>query len=161
MGKWAVVAQYGLRQVYVTEILSRVEGTREEAREALLEATRRYHPPRREHRRQVYRLPGGDSYLLVVEGAVSRREITLSLAELVYDSAAPSAVDVHGPEQEPASATVAPEAEPEAAASEQEQEPEPLPEGARPAPAPEPRAWDADVPERPAWWGRTDLPESG
>ncbi|GGY68275.1 hypothetical protein [Streptomyces omiyaensis] len=90
MGRWAVVAQWGAGETYNTEIVTRVTGSREDARAALTEATRVVRKPMREKHRSVYRFPGGDSYLVVVQGALSRTETTVSIAELVYDSADPS-----------------------------------------------------------------------
>ncbi|MEU8763825.1 hypothetical protein [Streptomyces sp. NPDC048659] len=86
MGRWAVIAQFGRNEGYVTEVVARVTGTRDDAREALVEAARWYRRPRREKRREVYRLPDGDSHLLVLQGAVTRLEITLTIAELLYAS---------------------------------------------------------------------------
>ncbi|MEV5974531.1 hypothetical protein [Streptomyces sp. NPDC051921] len=86
MGKWAVVARYSQGDHHVTEVVSRVTGTREDAEEALQLAVRSYRAPKREKWREVYRFPGGDSYLVIVKGAVTFLEITLSLAELVHDT---------------------------------------------------------------------------
>ncbi|GAA2816725.1 hypothetical protein [Streptomyces showdoensis] len=101
MGQWAVIAQFGRGEQYVTEVVARVSGTREDARQALAEAARWYRKPRREKRREVYRLPDGDSHLLILQGAVTRMEITLTLAELVYDSADPAADEAGGPVRPP------------------------------------------------------------
>ncbi|MGW0119988.1 hypothetical protein [Streptomyces sp. NPDC003327] len=90
MGKWIVVAQLGSGDSYLTEVVTRLTGTREDARRALTAATRTYRAPMREKWREVYRFPGGDSYLVIVKGAVSLNEITLSIAELVHDSTDPS-----------------------------------------------------------------------
>ncbi|MDX2564327.1 hypothetical protein PV371_32400 [Streptomyces sp. TX20-6-3] len=88
MEKWIVYAQYGSGDSYFTEVVSRVTGTREDARTALLAATRTYREPMREKWREVYRMPGGDSYLVIVKGAVTLSEITMGIAELVHDSKA-------------------------------------------------------------------------
>ncbi|WP_328942198.1 hypothetical protein OG259_11535 [Streptomyces sp. NBC_00250] len=84
--KWIVFAQYKSGDSCFTEVVSRVTGTREDAREQLLAATRAYHAPMREKWREVYRMPGGDSYLVIVKGAVTLSEITMGIAELVHDS---------------------------------------------------------------------------
>lgn len=86
MGKWVVVAQYGAGERYVTEVISRVTGTREHAEEAMLLATRSYGAPMREKWREVFRLAGGGSCLVRVKGATTLREITLTIGELVHDS---------------------------------------------------------------------------
>ncbi|MFD4376183.1 hypothetical protein [Streptomyces sp. NPDC058486] len=93
MGRWAVVAQGGAGETYNTEILTRLTGTREDARAALVEATQVVRKPMREKHRAVYRFPGGDSYLVVVQGAMSHTETTLSIVELVHDSADPSVAE--------------------------------------------------------------------
>ncbi|MFB7514434.1 hypothetical protein [Streptomyces sp. NPDC056144] len=90
MGKWVVFAQYGSGETYRTEFVARVTGTREDAREAMRAATRTCRAPLREKWREVYRLPGGDSYLVIVKGAASLNEVTLTIAEMVYDSADPA-----------------------------------------------------------------------
>lgn len=88
MEKWIVYAQYGSGDSYFTEVLARVSGTRDDAREALLGVTRTYRAPLREKWREVYRMPDGDSYLVIVKGAVTLTEITMGIAELVHDSKA-------------------------------------------------------------------------
>ncbi|MFC8510306.1 hypothetical protein ACFU3J_05775 [Streptomyces sp. NPDC057411] len=86
MEKWAVIAQYAQGDRYVTDVVSRVTGTREDALEALRLAATSYRTPMREKWREVYRLSGGDSYLVIARGAVSLLETTLSIAELVHDT---------------------------------------------------------------------------
>ncbi|MER8043879.1 hypothetical protein [Streptomyces sp. NPDC094032] len=102
MGQWAVIAQFGRHEQYVTEVVSRVSGTREEARQALVEAAQWYRRPRREKRREVFRLPDGDSHLLILQSTMSRTEVTLTIAELVYDSGDAAAGTADGPGWSPA-----------------------------------------------------------
>ncbi|MFI8293929.1 hypothetical protein EAO71_05930 [Streptomyces sp. ms191] len=90
MGKWIVVAQYGKGETYFTEVLRRLTGTRDEALEALRAATLTYGAPMREKWREVYRFPGGDSYLVIVKGAVSLTEYRIGIAEKVWDSNDPA-----------------------------------------------------------------------
>ncbi|MCT4352537.1 hypothetical protein M5362_05240 [Streptomyces sp. Je 1-79] len=90
MGKWIVVAQYGASDsTYRSEVVRKITGTREDAREAMRAASLTYQKPWREKSREVYRFPGGDSCLLIVRGAMSETQTTLSIAELVHDSADP------------------------------------------------------------------------
>ncbi|MFF9018282.1 hypothetical protein ACF09C_35650 [Streptomyces sp. NPDC014870] len=90
MGKWIVVAQRGAGgDTYRTEVVQRITGTREDAQEALRAASLTYGEPWRERSREVYRLPSGDSYVVVVRGMMSETYVVLSIAELVHDSAAP------------------------------------------------------------------------
>ncbi|WP_318207526.1 MULTISPECIES: hypothetical protein [unclassified Streptomyces] len=86
MEKWIVYAQYKSGDSCFTEVVSRVTGTRDDAREALTTATRTFREPMREKWREVYRMPGGDSYLVIVKGAVTLTEITMGIAEMVHDS---------------------------------------------------------------------------
>ncbi|WP_432752613.1 hypothetical protein ACE1OA_08980 [Streptomyces sp. JL2001] len=90
MGKWIVVAQYGKGETYVTEVVRRLTGTRDEALEELRAATLAYGAPMREKWREVYRFPGGESYLVIVKGAVSLTEYRLAIAEQVWDSNDPA-----------------------------------------------------------------------
>ncbi|MFJ3586533.1 hypothetical protein ACIPPS_30510 [Streptomyces sp. NPDC090127] len=88
MGKWIVVAQRGgSGDTYVSEVIRRVSGTREDAQEAMRAASLTYGEPWREKARQVYRFPSGDSCVVIVRGMVSERQTVLSIAELVHDSA--------------------------------------------------------------------------
>ncbi|MFE6104329.1 hypothetical protein ACFVQ4_30820 [Streptomyces laurentii] len=91
MGHWLIVARYtvGGSDYYKTEVVREVTGDREEAEEALRQVALAFREPMREKRRQVFRMGGGDSYLVRVKGMVSETETILSLAELVYDSAPP------------------------------------------------------------------------
>jgi hypothetical protein len=90
MGHGLIMARYvGGSDYCKTEILREVTGDREEAEEALRGAALTFREPMREKRRQVFRMGAGDSYLVRVKGMVSDTETILSLAELVYDSAAP------------------------------------------------------------------------
>ncbi|MFE4592557.1 hypothetical protein [Streptomyces laurentii] len=91
MGHWLIVARYtvGGSDYYKTEVVREVTGDREEAEEALRQVALAFREPMREKRRQVFRMGGGDSYLVRVKGMVSDTETILSLAELVYDSAEP------------------------------------------------------------------------
>ncbi|MDT9690451.1 hypothetical protein Q5762_19305 [Streptomyces sp. P9(2023)] len=89
MGNWIVVAQRGSGDSYVSEVIRRVTGTREDAREAMRAASLTYHEPWREKSRQVYRFPSGDSCLVIVRGLMAETQSTLSIAELVHDSADP------------------------------------------------------------------------
>ncbi|MFF5971585.1 hypothetical protein ACFY7C_08640 [Streptomyces sp. NPDC012769] len=91
MGTWAVIAQYGSGENYRTRVVGEVTGTREQAREALWKAAQTFREPVREKRRRVYRLGDGDSCLVRVNGMMSETYSVLSLAELVHDSADPSA----------------------------------------------------------------------
>ncbi|MEU7074638.1 hypothetical protein AB0B30_32975 [Streptomyces narbonensis] len=90
MGKWVVIAQYASGESYRTELVARVTGSRQDARTAMRDATRTCRAPMREKWREVYRLPGGDSYLVIVKGAASMSEVTLTIAEMVYDSTDPA-----------------------------------------------------------------------
>ncbi|MCX2181838.1 hypothetical protein KV205_15030 [Streptomyces sp. SKN60] len=99
MGNWVVVAQYGVASdgnAFRTELVRTVTGSREEAREALRETALAYREPMREKRRRVFRLSGGDSYLVRVNGLVSETDTVLTIAELVYDSADPKLGPVDG-----------------------------------------------------------------
>ncbi|MEU6881720.1 hypothetical protein [Streptomyces sp. NPDC046712] len=90
MGKWIVVAQYvGTGDAYRTEVLRQVDGTREDALDALVAVARTYREPMREKRRQVFRLPGGASFLVIVKGLASETKIMISVAEMVWDSKDP------------------------------------------------------------------------
>ncbi|MER7519807.1 hypothetical protein [Streptomyces sp. NPDC126499] len=103
MGEWAVIAQYDAGENHRTRVVREVTGTREQARDALWKAALSYREPVREKRRRVYRLAGGDSYLVRVNGLMSETDTVLSLAELVHDSAAgPSAEGAAVPEGPPA-----------------------------------------------------------
>ncbi|MFE7804965.1 hypothetical protein ACFU51_09935 [Streptomyces sp. NPDC057430] len=90
MGKWVVVAQRGSNgDTYRCEVVRRVTGSREDAREAMRAASLTFHEPWREKSREVYRYPSGDGCLVIVRGLMSETLITLSIAELVHDSADP------------------------------------------------------------------------
>ncbi|MFE0703846.1 hypothetical protein [Streptomyces sp. NPDC058872] len=99
MGKWVVVAQFVSGDSYLTEVVARISGTREDARRAMRAATRTCRTPMREKWREVYRLPGGDGYLVIVKGAATLSEVTLTIAEMVYDSADPT-VEAEAGEEE-------------------------------------------------------------
>ncbi|MEU0134599.1 hypothetical protein ABZ172_11260 [Streptomyces sp. NPDC006296] len=146
MPRWGMVVEQNLgygRQgrMWSVGVLGHVEGTREEALAALRVRAERFEPvhPANPKRRTLYR--EADGFLLVLEGVWQPWHCRFSVAEQVYDSAAP----------EPAAA------EPEVPA--QRTEMADAPQRAEPAPEPgPPPAWDAGVPEVPSWLGRDDLP---
>ncbi|MEU8497766.1 hypothetical protein [Streptomyces lavendulae] len=120
-------------------VMGHVEGTREEALAALRERVDGFDPGlfRTVRRRVVYR--EGDGFLVVVEVRFGwPRHYRFQAVEVVSDSAPPPPVPEPRPEPEPA--PVRPRRAP------------------APAPAPAPKEWDAEVPEKPAWLGRDDLP---
>ncbi|MFE5615678.1 hypothetical protein [Streptomyces sp. NPDC056524] len=88
MGKWVIVAQRGSNgDTYRSEVVRRVTGSREDAREAMRAASLTFYQPWKEKSREVYRYPSGDGCLLIVRGLMSETLITLTIAELVHDSA--------------------------------------------------------------------------
>ncbi|KAA0921540.1 hypothetical protein [Streptomyces apricus] len=94
MGEWVVIAEY-YSDVHRTEFVCRGQETRDQALEALRKAVHTYAPSRHiaEKRRQVYRLDGQESYLVVIKGKLTQWECTLRVAELVSDSADPAVAD--------------------------------------------------------------------
>ncbi|MFJ8858051.1 hypothetical protein ACIRD8_06395 [Streptomyces sp. NPDC102451] len=146
MTRWGLVVEenrgYG-RQAWTwsVEVVGHVEGTREEALAALRLRAERFEPfhPAEPRRRELYREP--DGFLLVVHGRRQPFHCRFSVAEQLYDSAAP----------EPAAETAEAEVRDEPPAT------EPVaPKPRTPEPGPPP-SWDAQVPEVPSWLGRDDL----
>ncbi|MFG2586758.1 hypothetical protein [Streptomyces sp. NPDC048438] len=150
MPRWGLVVEQNLgfgRQgrMWSVGVMDHVEGTREDALDALRVRAERFEPihPANPKRRALYR--EADGFLLVVEGVWQPFHCRFTVAEQLYDSAAP----------EPAAER------PDSPA--REEEPgvrEPAPRKAlspEPEPGPPP-AWDAHVPEVPSWLGRDDLP---
>ncbi len=90
--------------------------------------------------RALYR--EADGFLLVVEGVWQPWHCRFTVAEQLYDSAAPEPVRAPSTaESEPAEPTDA------------------TPRAHEPGPGPGPQpAWDAGVPEVPSWLGRDGLP---
>lgn len=154
MPRWGLLVEQNLglggqRRVWSAGVMDHVDGTREEALEALRQRAEVYKPlhPASPKRRRLYR--ERDGFVLVLDGAWQSFHCRFTVMEELYDSAAPE------PEPEP---QTAPEPEPE---PEPVQQPPPVRRRpVRPRPEPEPeRAWDADVPEVPSWLNR-DRPPS-
>ncbi|MEU3206414.1 hypothetical protein ABZ702_21565 [Streptomyces cyaneofuscatus] len=153
MPRWGLLVEQNLglggqRRVWSAGVMDHVDGTREEALEALRQRAEEYKPlhPTSPKRRRLYR--ERDGFVLVLDGAWQSFHCRFTVLEELYDSAAP--------EPEP---QAVPEPEPEPVQP-------PPPERRRPVqrravqPPPEPeRAWDADVPEVPSWLNR-DRPPS-
>jgi hypothetical protein len=142
---WGLIVEQmrgvGDARVWEHQVVAHVDGTREQAMEALRGLAMRRAADRK--RARLYR--SDDGYVLVVLGWARDRDTRFSIAELVWSSE-----PVRQPEPD-----VVPE--PQDAAPVQGSFPLPRPPG--PAPPPEPdRPWDADVPDRPSWLGRDDLP---
>ncbi|MYR98359.1 MULTISPECIES: hypothetical protein [unclassified Streptomyces] len=143
MPRWGLLVEQNLglggqRRVWSADVLDHVDGTREEALEALRQRAEEYRPvhPASPKRRRLYR--ERDGFVLVLDGAWQSFHCRFTVIEELYDSAAPV----------PAPPAVA-EPEPEPV-----QPPAPVRRRAvRPAPEPS-RAWDADVPEVPSWLNR-------
>ncbi|WP_137992902.1 hypothetical protein [Streptomyces vilmorinianum] len=160
MTRWGLIVEQTVgfgneRRMWAPAVIAHVTGTREEAMEVLRERARYFQPmhPAKDRRRVLYQ--DGDGFLLILDGVWQTFHCRFTVAELLYDSNAPE------PEPEPERER---EARPE---PEEAQEPEPetvsenTPEPVRePEPPAPPPAWDAGVPARPSWLGRTDLPGS-
>ncbi|MFJ8884659.1 hypothetical protein ACIRJR_14810 [Streptomyces sp. NPDC102402] len=156
MPRWGLVVEQNLgfgRQgrMWSVSVLDHVEGTREEALAVLRTRAERFEPvhPTSPRRRMLYR--EADGFLLVVDGVWQPFHCRFTVAEQLYDSAAPEPVAERPPVPVPATeAEDGPARLPGAAHPEPEPEPEP-------GPGPPP-AWDAGVPEVPSWLGRDGLP---
>ncbi|MGO4461555.1 hypothetical protein AB4039_30310 [Streptomyces sp. M-16] len=144
MPTWGLILERNIGEhrglTWSVGVLGHVEGTGEEALAALRERVDAFDPGlfRKVVRRVVYR--EGDGFLVVVEPRFGLpHHYRFKAVEVVSDSAPPP------PEPEPL-----PEPRPE---------PVPVPRRGHPVPPPPPppKAWDADVPDRPAWLGRDDL----
>ncbi|MFD9289509.1 hypothetical protein ACFWBV_14720 [Streptomyces sp. NPDC060030] len=143
MPRWGLVVEQNLgygRQgrMWSVGVLDHVEGTREEALAALRIRAERFEPvhPANPKNRALYREANG--FLLVVEGVWQPWHCRFTVAEQVYDSAAPEPVEEQPDAPEQAEA---------------------VPRPREPGPGPGlPPAWDAQVPEVPSWLGRDDLP---
>ncbi|MEU1482890.1 hypothetical protein [Streptomyces sp. NPDC005752] len=147
MPRWGLVVEQNLGygrhgRVWSVDVMDHVEGTREEALEALRIRAERFDPthPANPERRALYRQT--DGFLLVVEGFWRPWHCRFTVAEQVYDSDAPEPVAEQPPAPEPGPAP------------EPDRPPEPSPRTPEPGPPP---AWDAHVPEVPSWLGRNDL----
>ncbi|MFD9193689.1 hypothetical protein ACFWCA_36480 [Streptomyces phaeochromogenes] len=114
MGNWVVVVQY-YSDTYRTEFIRRGLETEEQALEELRAAVHTYLPSKHvvEQWRQVYRLAGQESYLVVIKGRLTKWECSLRVAELISDTTDPSA-----PERARTEGVVAEDAVPEDAAPE-------------------------------------------
>ncbi|MFJ8750072.1 hypothetical protein ACIREO_12185 [Streptomyces sp. NPDC102441] len=152
MPRWGLVVEQNLgfgRQgrMWSVEVMGHVEGTREEALAALRVRAERFDPvhPTTRKRRTLYR--EADGFLLVVEGVWQPFHCRFTVAEQLYDSAAPEPAEQLGsPARERGEPGAGDPAPPRAKPPEPEPEPGPPP------------AWDAEVPEVPSWLGRDDLP---
>ncbi|MBT2453604.1 hypothetical protein [Streptomyces sp. ISL-86] len=140
MTRWGLLVEQNLGyghggRTWSAGVLGHVDGTRDEALAELRRRAERFEPlhPAKPKRRVLYR--DGDGFLLVLDGMWEAFHCRFTVAEQLYDSAAPK------PAPEPAP-------EPEL----------PPPPPPLPPPPPPPKAWDADVPERPEWLGRAGLP---
>ncbi|MEU0298091.1 hypothetical protein ABZ252_01210 [Streptomyces sp. NPDC006175] len=151
MSRWGLVVEQNLgfgRQgrMWSVDVMDHVEGTREDALRALKARAERFEPvhPTTRKRRTLYREAEG--FLLVVEGVWQPFHCRFTVAEQLYDSAAPEPVaqPPGSPAEEREEPGVSEHAPPEAKL----QQPDPGP----------PPAWDAQVPEVPSWLGRDDLP---
>ncbi|MFI1224903.1 MULTISPECIES: hypothetical protein [unclassified Streptomyces] len=146
MPRWGLLVEQNLgfggqRRVWSAGVLDHVDGTREEALQALRERAEAFVPvhPHHARRRRLYR--EHDGFLLVLDGSWHSFHCRFTVAEQLMDSAAPAPPPAPDP---------SPEEEPEP--------PAPAPAPRTPPPPPEPpKAWDADVPEVPSWYGREDL----
>ncbi|MEK8142019.1 hypothetical protein NKH18_03370 [Streptomyces sp. M10(2022)] len=145
MPKWGLMVEqnlgYGRQQrMWSAGVMDHVDGTREEALAALRQRAERFVPvhPANPKRRALYR--SDDGFLLVIDGVWQSFHLRFSVAELLYDSAAPEPENVQDavPDPEPGPVRKA------------------VPRVRKPPPEP-PRAWDADVPDVPSWLGREDL----
>ncbi|MGW0787812.1 hypothetical protein ACWD04_06070 [Streptomyces sp. NPDC002911] len=151
MPRWGLVVEenrgYGRHsRTWSVEVIGHVEGTHEEALAALRLRAERFAPfhPAEPGRRELYQEANG--FLLVVHGFWQPFHCRFSVAEQLYDSAAPEPVAKH-PD--------APAADREGPAPKVPVPPESKPRAPDPGPPP---AWDAQVPEVPSWLGRDDLP---
>ncbi len=147
MPRWGLVVEQNLgfggqRRMWTADVLGHVDGTREEALEALRVRAETYAPthPFSPRRRRIYREQ--DGFLLVLDGSWQSFHCRFTVAEQLLDSAAPEPSSPLEP---------APEEEPEPSA------PDPVRRRTPPPPPEPPKAWDADVPEVPSWFGREDL----
>lgn len=146
MPRWGLVVEQNLgfggqRRVWSADVLDHVDGTREEALEALRVRAETFVPthPYSPRRRRIYREQ--DGFLLVLDGSLQSFHCRFTVAEQILDSAAPKPSPAADP---------VPEEGPEPSA--------PVSARRTPPPPPEPpKAWDADVPEVPSWYGREDL----
>ncbi|MGV9578725.1 hypothetical protein ACWDRZ_18965 [Streptomyces sp. NPDC003509] len=147
MPRWGLVVEQNLgygRQgrMWSVGVIGHVEGSRDEALAALRVRAERFEPVHPSHpkSRALYR--EADGFLLVVEGVWQPWHCRFTVAEQLYDSAAPEPVQAPSvAEPEPAEPT-------DATARVHEPGPGPGP----------PPAWDAGVPEVPSWLGRDGLP---
>lgn len=155
MPRWGLLVEQNLglggqRRVWSAGVMDHVDGTREEALEALRQRAEVYKPlhPASPKRRRLYR--ERDGFVLVLDGAWQSFHCRFTVLEELYDSAAPE------PEPEP---QAVPEPEPEPVEPPPSVRRRPVQRRAvQPPPEPE-RAWDADVPEVPSWLNR-DRPPS-
>ncbi|MFJ3704115.1 MULTISPECIES: hypothetical protein [Streptomyces] len=148
MPRWGLVVEQNLgfgRQgrMWSVGVIDHVEGSREEALAALRVRAERFEPvhPSNPKSRRLYQ--EADGFLLVVEGVWQPWHCRFTVAEQLYDSAAPERL-----EEEPPAAEPDPTGPTQAVPRPREPEPDPGP----------PPAWDAEVPEVPSWLGRDDLP---
>ncbi|MFD9413190.1 hypothetical protein ACFWC9_00460 [Streptomyces goshikiensis] len=144
MARWGLLVEQNLGygrtgRTWSAGVLGHVDGTWDEAFAELRRRAEVFEPahPANVKRRVLYR--HGEGFLLVLDGIWEVFHCRFTLAEQLYDSAAPAPEPVPAPVPEPAPDLV----------------PEPPPE---PEPEPEPAHWDAGVPERPGWLGRPGLP---
>ncbi|MFD6471608.1 hypothetical protein [Streptomyces goshikiensis] len=142
MARWGLLVEQNLGygrtgRMWSAGVLGHVDGTREEAFAELRRRAEVFEPahPANVKRRVLYQQ--GEGFLLVLDGMWDVFHCRFTVAEQLYDSAAPAPAPAPAPEPAP------------------EPVPAPAPE---PAPEPEPLPWDAGVPERPGWLGRADLP---
>jgi hypothetical protein len=149
MARWGLIIErmqgVGNSAAWEHRVVKHCDGTREQAMEALQALAMRYAASHK--RARLYR--SDDGFVLVVFGWLGDRDYRFSVAELVWSSEL-----LAEPEPEPE-----PEPKPEPQDAGPPQGAFPLPRPPRPAPPPEPEPpWDADVPDRPSWLGRDDLP---
>ncbi|MEI7032198.1 hypothetical protein [Streptomyces pratensis] len=163
MPRWGLLVEQNLgyggqRRVWSAEVLTHVAGTREEALTALRKIAEGFRPihPSSPKRRRLYR--ERDGFLLVLDGAWQSFHCRFTAVEQLADSAAPAPEPA--PEPQAAPKPPRPVGEDPSAPEPQAAPKPPPPAPERPAPRPTPGpgpAWDAEVPEVPSWFGRTDL----
>jgi hypothetical protein len=93
MGSWGVIAQSRAGDYHNAEIICEMNGTKDQALEALSTVVHTYLPRDTgwfiEKWRRVYRLAGGESYFVLIKGKATLWNCTLQVAELVSDSKRP------------------------------------------------------------------------
>lgn len=103
LGSWGVIAQYRYGEVYRTDFLCHGRVTKDHALDELRAVLHTCVPSRNiaEQWRHGYRFADRETFLLVVEGRMTKWEYTLRTVELISDSRDPAVAERAQAEQGP------------------------------------------------------------